>query len=468
MIKQTATGLDSRSLANPYNENGFLPLIVSPMYSCVDETNYQIFLDNKIQVCLPRKKHLLREEGVFESMSLEDFRNTFIDCDTTNSCFKVTDEFGNGTWVKCYICVDCANGNMPLLHNAIREAKEIHGDNIIIMAGNVSSVEAFVELAKTGVDFIRTGIGGGGGCNTTSNTGVGQEDLEELIQVIKRETKRFDKILKTETGIEPFSYIFYDANNSIFYNTLNYQEMVNLCNVKIVADGISTYIKQCESKYGFNDNGYAAINKLLFAGSSMVMIGKLFAQCVESAGQKRIRYDLDTLEDLCSNTSALKIMKGNYSSVNVEVKYSGMSTTSEQKNYKTQSYKELEYDSMGLFYPSYKVAVTEETKNNGYESDIENIKVLELNKPYEIEWIDIGQSSSTIKLKGFKDFFNSVNFMQVVESIKPSEGSVNWIPVRFLLSDWLHGNDTQDTYPYLMGWVNSIKSAMSYCNKFNL
>jgi hypothetical protein len=48
------------------------------------------------------------------------------------------------------------------------------------------------------------------------------------------------------------------------------------------------------------------------------------------------------------------------------------------------------------------------------------------------------------------------------ENKKPSEGSVSWIPVRWTLSEWLQGSDKQDEYPYLNGFVNSLKSAMSY------
>jgi len=52
--------------------------------------------------------------------------------------------------------------------------------------------------------------------------------------------------------------------------------------------------------------------------------------------------------------------------------------------------------------------------------------------------------------------------------ISPSEGSVQWIPVRWTLDEWLNGSSNQDEYPYLMGWVNSIKSAMAYTGKAKL
>lgn len=49
-----------------------------------------------------------------------------------------------------------------------------------------------------------------------------------------------------------------------------------------------------------------------------------------------------------------------------------------------------------------------------------------------------------------------------VPRLKPSEGSTKWVPVRWTLNQWLQGSDKQDEYPYLNGFVNSLKSAMSY------
>ncbi len=436
MIQQTRIGLASRELANPYNKDGFLPLITAPMYSVVDETNYQIFLDNKIRVCLPRNKEYIgcNKDGTFISLSLDDFKSRYI------TPYQNVDFFG-GFQCTEFVCVDCANGNIPQLHEALRKAKEIHGDNLVIMVGNVSSVEAFIELAKTGVDYIRVGIGGGAGCNTTSNTGVGQEDLENLIYVIKRETERFYNYLKDESEIQPARYGFYDVNHFIFYETLNHQEILNIINVKIVADGISSYIKQCESKYGFNGNGYAAINKLLFTGADLVMIGGLFAQCVESAGEKGVQgfnkvhsygeWNENRTKSGLFGMPAFDTPKDYFavSGNGLLVKYSGMSTQEEQKKYRNAS--------------CYNFAVF---KGNGvlaayYETKEEAIESCEKDKDYT-----------------WKDLTN----------IRPSEGSVKWIPVRWTLKEWLLGSENQDQYPYLMGWVNSIKSAMAYTNKTTL
>jgi hypothetical protein len=383
MITQTRTGLNSRSEANPYNKEGFLPLITAPMNCVVDSTNADIFLQNGLQVCLPRENYnedfVLRDR--FYSMSLSEFIQKFngdySELNTSEGPIK--------------ICIDTANGNMPKLHETIKEAKKMYGDSLVIMAGNVASVESFANLAGTGADYIRLGIGGGGGCNTTSNVGIGQKDLAYLIKECK------DVIASAENLIKGWE----DSIDENKIEILNFDHMVaakNRSKVKIIADGISSYIKQCEVKYGFNDNGYAAINTLIDAGADLVMVGKLFAQCYESAGEKSCKlktiFHADNYTFIENTDTEGKADAFNDKSL--FVKYSGMSTLLEQPSYRDKA--------------------------------------------------DINQN----------------------KTLRPSEGSVSWIPVRWKLQEWLHGNDAQDTHPYLMGWVNSVKSYMSYVGKTTL
>lgn len=396
MIKQCAvTDIESRSECNPYDSTGFLPLIVAPMYSCVNKHNAHIFLENKIKICMPRKEYMdetyinCSNENYFDSYSLQEFIENFINSE---------DGFlndSNYNKVKTSVCIDTAAGHLKKLHDAIRKAKEIHGDKLIIMAGNVASVETFVELAKTGVDYIRVGIGGGGGCNTTSNTGVGQEDLGELI-------KFCDSIRKENPKKNIPQWYQYSVNWSK-------EDTKNINKVKIVADGISSYIRYCQKEYGFNDNGYAAINKLLFAGADLVMIGKLFAQCVESTGDKGQKLDHEVYDiDFDKITEY-------FNAGELVTQYAGMSTQAAQKMYKA-----LEI----------------------HPSKVEESKEL---------------TSYALEISG-----------NLIQNIKPSEGSVQWIPVRWSLSEWLNGSQNQDESPYLMGWVNSIKSAMRYTGKKTL
>jgi hypothetical protein len=238
MIKQNSVGLKTRQNANPYYEDGFLPLITSNMFSVVDENNFNVFLKHKINVALPRESKIIESKNVWNSLSIDIFEKLFI-----NDKY----EFNN-----LNIIIDCANGNNPKLHEVIKLAKQKYGDNLKIMSGNVSNKYSFLQLAKSGCDYIRVGVGGSLACNTTKNTGVGQKNLGKLIKKC---------------------YFLREQNDELKH-------------VKIVADGISSYIDLCVNKYGYLNNGYATINKLLHLGSDYVMIGKLFAQSFESAGEK--------------------------------------------------------------------------------------------------------------------------------------------------------------------------------------
>lgn len=366
--------INSRDKCNPYYNNEYLPLIVAPMSSVIDENNYDIFIKNKVQICLPRTiETIFWEDDIFISLSLQEFIDEFLE--------RVESFIG-----KRYVCIDTANGNMNILHEAIIAAKEKHGDNLIIMTGNVATVSAFVTLALTGVDYIRIGIGGSNNaCTTTKNVGVGQVDLEDLIRQCynaKKSTK--DSIESFKGSVENPNSDYYKKYPEVLEKHKEYYyNAVNLKKVKIVADGISTYIKQCQEKYGFNDNGYAAINKLLYYGADLVMVGALFAQCLESAAEKYIKAN-DKFHKITQEEAT-----NEYPSADIYSMYYGMSTTHAQRQYKASE-------------------------------------------------------------------------------LRPSEGSIKYLPIKYRLSEWLYGSSNQDEYPYLMGYVNSLKSAMSYTNVENV
>lgn len=362
MIKQcAATDIKSRSECNPFDNTEFLPLIVAPMYSCVDKSNAHIFLHNKVKICMPRKEYMdesykyCSKENYFDSYSLEDFIENFIN---TTDGFLTNKE---NNIVKTSVCIDTAAGHLKALHEAIRQAKEIHGNNLVIMAGNVSSAEAFVELATTGCNFIRVGIGGGASCLSSLQTGVGQENLEQLIYQCRKHRDFFKDKESIQAGI--------------------------ISKVKIVADGISRFVDQLVERKEGLDNGYAAINRLLYAGADIVMIGKLFAQSIESAGEKRkgIGYFFKETEDIYSahvkHPSMDEVRKAISHGYEPQVKYSGMSTRESQMKYKEGE-------------------------------------------------------------------------------IKPSEGKSTWLPIKWSLSEWLNGSEKESDY--LPGWVNALKSSMSY------
>ncbi len=70
------------------------------------------------------------------------------------------------------ILIDVAHGHHELVRNAISEIKKNIKD-VEIIAGNVVTYDAVVDLAAWGADAIRVGVGNGSLCETRIRTGVG-------------------------------------------------------------------------------------------------------------------------------------------------------------------------------------------------------------------------------------------------------------------------------------------------------
>ena len=80
------------------------------------------------------------------------------------------------------ICIDVAHGHHVLVKRAIQSIRELVGDDIHIMAGNVATLEGFNDLADWGANSIRCNIGGGSICTTRIQTGHGVPGLETIFQ----------------------------------------------------------------------------------------------------------------------------------------------------------------------------------------------------------------------------------------------------------------------------------------------
>lgn len=222
--------ITSRKEINPCY-SGFLPLITAPMDTVVSTANAGLFVDNKIMPCLPRGGNH-HQEG-FEAYSLEHFIKLLFD---------------EKLLIDGYYLIDMANGHMKKVEETIKAVKRNY-PRLTLMVGNVANPQTYVRLSEAGADYIRVGIGNGGGCLTTQNTGVGYP-MGSLIQEC-------------------------------------YQASMVLENpAKIVADG------------GMKD--YSDIIKALALGADFVMLGNILNKTLESAGQnylfKRIPVSQKTAE----------------------------------------------------------------------------------------------------------------------------------------------------------------------------
>ena len=241
--------VNSRSECNPFINDNMLPIFTAPMASVVSENNYQTFLDNHITPIIPRNidiknRILTMNEQLWVALSLKEFSNLFID----NYKDRI-DEVGHAY----YVCIDIANGHMKLLYELCFNAKKLAIQNnykLYIMTGNIANPETykwicdFNDMCKVKViDYIRVGIGSGCSCITSSNTSIHMPQATLIDECNKYKKQQCEEDLR--------------------YN--------EVCPY-IIADG--------------GIRNYSDIIKALALGADYVMIGSLFAQCIESAGNK--------------------------------------------------------------------------------------------------------------------------------------------------------------------------------------
>lgn len=247
-------------------QGGQMPYFVAPMDTVLDTNNTQVFLNEGLNVCLPRGIKasgfkVLDNQKLFESVSLEEFITVY--CDYANKSITHWD-----------VLIDIANGHMYELWDACRVAKEIWGDRLTLMVGNIANPKAFHEFTEIGVDYIRLGIGGGRACTTTTHTGV-HYPMASLIMECKAIANRYKKACK------------------------------------IIADG------------GISNT--ADINIALACGADFVMMGSIFNKTNEACGQPYVFKYIPITNGL------IPLFK--FLGIEVKRTYRGMSTVQVQKSW---------------------------------------------------------------------------------------------------------------------------------------
>ena len=130
------------------------------------------------------------------------------------------------------IVVDTAHGHSVGVLEAVKRIKVEYPD-LQLIAGNVATAEATVDLIEAGVDAVKVGIGPGSICTTRVVTGVGVPQITAII---------------------------------------NCSQAANKYGVPIIADGGVKYSGD--------------ITKAIAAGANVVMAGSLFAGTEESPGEE--------------------------------------------------------------------------------------------------------------------------------------------------------------------------------------
>lgn len=137
------------------------------------------------------------------------------------------------------LCVDASDGYSEWQYDVIRFVRDLYGDTVKIGGGNVVSAAAFDYLVKAGVDFIKVGIGGGSICITRREKAIGCGQATAILEVAM-------------------------ARDEYFSKTKRY--------IPICSDG--GIVSDCD------------VTLALAMGANFVMMGRFFAGCDESPGEK--------------------------------------------------------------------------------------------------------------------------------------------------------------------------------------
>ena len=388
IIPEVISNINSRSECNPFIDRyNCLPIFTAPMASVVNEENINKFSKNGIIPILPRNIDIKRriyqmtEYQTWVALSLKEFENLFID--------NYQDRIGDFR-THYFICVDIANGHMKSLYDKCAKAKKLAKDNsykLTIMTGNIANPETYEWIIKYNddnnikvIDYIRVGIGGGCGCITTSNTSAHypQASLIDECYKIKKYWKNY-----TSKDVVPY----------------------------IIADG--------------GIRNYDHVIKALALGADYVMIGSLFAQCIESAGEKTTK------------------------SLNTKLSL----------RFPIERYKDFSVDSKGNFKAYYTDEYIKEASKTWEEALVNSPNKQHAQLSYNRRIDDLKQEKiiGGIDVKFFgmasADGQKSINGKKT----KTSEGITKWLPIKYTLKGW-----TENMISYL-------RSAMSYtdCKTLN-
>ena len=274
------SSIRSRSEINPYKsdigQTPWLPLFVSPMDTVIGLDNWKLYLESKIPICFPRdiRPESFKEEenGLLSAYSSVIFFSYSLD-ETSQLCEWLQNNKGED--LEFNVLIDIANGHMKHMVDLVKELRS--RTKVKIMVGNIANPETYGVLSEAGADFIRVGIGFGGGCLTAMNTGVGYS----MAQLVKECSDIKDEM-----------------------------ESMDQKTSKIVADG------------GFRE--YSDIIKALALGADYVMLGSILNKCLESSGDtywKGIKVSSDIAGFLWRRKFKL------------EKKFRGMSTKEVQKKW---------------------------------------------------------------------------------------------------------------------------------------
>jgi GMP reductase len=209
------------------NKNFGLPVIPANMKTVIDINLARSLSDGHFFYVMHRFG--ISNYDFVKTANKENWRTISISVGVKSTDLDVLRKIHNDNLRIDYITIDIAHGHSVLMKNTISEIKSIFGNDVFVIAGNVATPNAVHDITTWGADAIKVGIGQGSPCTTKDKTGF---------------------------TMPMFSCMLECAKNA---------------NIPVIADG------------GVKCNGDVA--KALVAGADMVMVGGMFAECVDSPAE---------------------------------------------------------------------------------------------------------------------------------------------------------------------------------------
>lgn len=263
--------------------DGMLPIFASPMPSVIDENNYKKFIENKINVVIPRtvnfETRLSLINEVFVAVGIDEFKRMFINDDCL---IKETNS-------KMYVCIDIANGHMSYLHNLILTAKLKFKKDIVIMMGNIINPLLYPKLAEIGVDYVRVSVGTGSICTTSVVSGVHATIpyiMEGLMSAKKDVVAEYNRINNTRKDVDPYLYevAIGDTVIKVPVETLDKFDLKTTDKKKQTSEITPDIYTVPKIIVDGGINSFDKINKSLALGADYVMLGGMLAKTEEACG----------------------------------------------------------------------------------------------------------------------------------------------------------------------------------------
>ena len=160
--------IESRKVLTTKNRLGdidlYLPIISSPM-DTVTEVDMAAMIDAHGGLGIIHRYNSPADQAdLVRRAKLKDTKNVGAAIGVTGDYLEraqaVVDSGAN------ILCVDVAHGHHSMMKNALAKLREVFGNSVHIMAGNVATGKGACDLAEWGADSVRVGVGGGSICST--------------------------------------------------------------------------------------------------------------------------------------------------------------------------------------------------------------------------------------------------------------------------------------------------------------